>query len=50
MAAAGFLGFLMYSQTMAVIVLMCILMFAMNLTNACDPELYANCAAYSGKN
>ena len=49
MAAAGFLGFLMYDQTMAVIVLMCILMFAMNLTNACDPELYANCAAYSGK-
>lgn len=49
MAAAGFLGFLMYDNTMAVIVLMCILMFAMNLTNACDPELYANCAAYSGK-
>lgn len=49
MAGAGFLGFLMYSQTMAVIVLMCILLFAMNLTNACDPELYANCAAYSGK-
>lgn len=46
MAAAGFF---MYSQTMVVIVLMCILMFAMNLTNACDPELYANCAAYSGK-
>lgn len=49
MGVAGLAAFFVYSHTMLVMVLMCILLFFMNLTNACDPELYANCAAYSGK-
>lgn len=28
---------------------MCAVMFILVLTNACDPELFSNCAAYSGK-
>lgn len=41
-------AFAVYGSTIKVIVLMCVCMFALNMTNACDPELYANCAAYSG--
>lgn len=49
MGASSLAAFAMYKNTTAVIVFMCICMFALNMTNACDPELYANCAAYSGK-
>ncbi|MCI8591467.1 MAG: MFS transporter [Lachnospiraceae bacterium] len=43
MAAA----FLIYENTWVVIVLMCLVIFSMTLTNACEPELYATCAVYS---
>ena len=43
MAAA----FLIYQNTWVVIVLMCVVIFSMTLTNACEPELYATCAVYS---
>lgn len=43
MAAA----FLIYQNTWVVIVLMCLVIFSMTLTNACEPELYATCAVYS---
>lgn len=49
MGAVTLAAFTMYDNTVIVIVLMCISLFAMSLTNACDPELYASCAAYSGK-
>lgn len=43
MAAAFFI----YQSTWVVIVLMCVVIFFMTLTNACEPELYATCAVYS---
>ena len=48
MGVSGISAFLVYKNTMVVMVLMCILLFSMNMTNSCDPELYAKCAAYSG--
>ena len=49
MAAAGFLAFVLRSNTTIVIVLMSILMFFMYISNTADPELYANCAQFSGE-
>lgn len=49
MGVSALIAFLLYKNTMAVMALMCVLLFSMNMTNACDPELYANCAVYSGK-
>ena len=49
MAAAGFLAFILRSNTTIVIVLMSILMFFMYISNTADPELYANCAQFSGE-
>ena len=49
MAAAGILSFVLYKNTIIVIIGMAIVLFIMNLTCACDPELFANCAAYSGE-
>ena len=43
-------AFFAYSQTWVVMAAMCAVMFILVLTNACDPELFSNCAAYSGKN
>ena len=48
MAASGFLAYLLRSNTIVVIVLMSILMFFMYISNTADPELYANCAQFSG--
>ena len=42
-------AFFAYSQTWVVMAAMCAVMFILVLTNACDPELFSNCAAYSGK-
>lgn len=49
MAAGMVVAFLIYGNTWAVIALMCVVVFAMTLTNACEPELYANCAGYSSQ-
>ncbi len=49
MASAGLLAYFLRSNTIAVIILMSILMFFMYISNTADPELYANCAEYSGK-
>lgn len=49
MAAAGLLAYVLRSNTTVVIVLMSILMFFMYISNTADPELYANCAAFSGQ-
>ena len=42
-------AYLCFRSTILVIVLMSIMFFAMNLTNACDPELFAICAGYSSR-
>lgn len=47
MGAAMVAAFVMYQNTWGVIVLMCLVIFAMTMTNACEPELFANCAGYS---
>lgn len=47
MAAGMFAAYFVYSQTWTVITLMCLVIFAMFITNACEPELFAACAAYS---
>ncbi|HIX29706.1 MAG TPA: MFS transporter, partial [Candidatus Blautia stercoravium] len=49
MGICALTAFILYKETFAVMLLMGTLLFSMNMTNACDPELYANCAAYSGK-
>lgn len=49
MAAAGVLGYVFRSNTTAVIVLMSVLMFFLYISTTADPELFANCAAFSGK-
>ncbi len=49
MAVAGLIAFVLRSNTTIVIVLMSILMFFMYISNTADPELYANCAQYSGE-
>lgn len=49
MAAGMLVAFLIYQNTWAVIALMCVVVFAMTLTNACEPELFANCAGYSSE-
>lgn len=49
MAAAGLLAFVLRSNTMIVIVLMSVVMFFMYISNTADPELYANCAQFSGE-
>lgn len=49
MAILAVIAYFSYQQTWIVMVTMCILMFMLVMSNACDPELYANCAAYSGK-
>ena len=49
MAIAGALAFIMYKSTVLVIVLISVMFFFMYITNAADPDFYANCAAYSGK-
>lgn len=48
MAAAGLLAFVLRSNTTVVIVLMSVVMFFMYISNTADPELYANCAQFSG--
>ncbi len=47
MAIGMVAAFLIYHNTWGVIVLMCLVIFAMTLTNACEPELFATCAGYS---
>lgn len=47
MAAGMLAAFAIYQSTWGVIILMCLVIFAMTLTNACEPELFANCAGYS---
>ncbi|MDD3217743.1 MAG: MFS transporter [Lachnospiraceae bacterium] len=47
MAVGMIIAFLIYQNTWGVIALMCLVVFAMTLTNACEPELFANCAGYS---
>ena len=47
MAAGMLAAFAIYQNTWSVITLMCLVIFAMTLTNACGPELFANCAGYS---
>lgn len=49
MAVGMIAAFLIYQSTWTVIALMCVVVFAMTLTNACEPELFANCAGYSSK-
>lgn len=49
MAAGMLVAFMIYHNTWGVIALMCMVVFAMTLTNACEPELFANCAGYSSK-
>ena len=49
MAASMFGAFLMYTQTVVVISLMCVMMFFLMLTNACDMELFATCSIYSSE-
>lgn len=48
MAAAGLLAFVLRDNTIVVILLMSIVMFFLYISNTADPELYANCAAFSG--
>ena len=43
------IAYLLFKSTIAVIILMSIMFFVMNLTNACDPELFAVCAGYSSQ-
>lgn len=49
MAVFSVIAFLSYRQTWVALVTMCLVMFMLVLTNACEPELYSNCAQYSGK-
>ncbi|MCQ2509208.1 MAG: MFS transporter [Lachnospiraceae bacterium] len=49
MAVAGILAFFMFSNTTIVIVLISVMFFFMYITNAADPDFYANCARYSGE-
>lgn len=49
MAAGGTLAFVLYKNTIAVIILISIVFFFMYITNAADPVFYADCAAYSAK-
>ncbi|MGN0292701.1 MAG: MFS transporter [Lachnospiraceae bacterium] len=49
MGIAAILSFILYQNTIPVMILMGLLMFLMNVSNTCDPELYANCAAFSGQ-
>lgn len=48
MGAAGLIAYVLRGNTAAVIILMSILMFFMYISNTADPELYANCAQFSG--
>ena len=43
------LAYVLFRNTLLVLILMSIMFFAMNLTNACDPELFAVCAQYSSQ-
>ncbi len=43
------IAYFCFKSTIVVIILMSIMFFAMNLTNACDPELFAICAGYSSQ-
>lgn len=47
MAVGMVVAFVIYQNTIGVIVLMCAVVFAMSMTLAVDPELYAACAGYS---
>ncbi|MGE4352821.1 MAG: MFS transporter [Oscillospiraceae bacterium] len=49
MAAVMVGAFLVYTQIALVIALMCVMMFAVRMTNSCDPELFAACSIYSSK-
>ncbi|MGE4352819.1 MAG: MFS transporter [Oscillospiraceae bacterium] len=49
MAVTMIAAYLMYTQTFMVIALMCIMMFFLMLTLACDPELFAACSVYSSE-
>ncbi len=49
MAAGMLIAFVAFRSTWAVIALMSLVIFAMTLTNACEPELFATCAAYSSE-
>ncbi len=47
MAVGMVVAFVIYQSTWGVIVLMSLVVFAMTMTNACEPELFAVCAGYS---
>lgn len=49
MAAAMMGGYMVYTNAIVVIACMCVVMFALNLANTCEPELYATCSIYSSK-
>ena len=49
MGALMLIAYVAFRSTALVIVLMSVMFFAMNLTNACDPELFAVCAGYSSQ-
>lgn len=47
MAVGMVAAFIVYQNTVGVIILMCAVVFAMSMTLAIEPELYAACAGYS---
>ena len=47
MAVGMLAAYLIYQNTVGVIVLMCLVIFSMTMTNAVEPVLYAACAGYS---
>lgn len=47
MAVGMVAAFIIYQNTVGVIILMCAVVFAMSMTLAIEPELYAACAGYS---
>lgn len=49
MCAMMVTAFFLYKNVTLVIALMTVTVFAMTLTNACEPELYAACAGFSSK-
>lgn len=47
MAVAMIVAYFLYQQTWIVVALMCVVIFALTATNACDTELFAACSVYS---
>jgi GPH family glycoside/pentoside/hexuronide:cation symporter len=47
MAAGMIVAYFVYQQTWIVIALMCVVVFALTASNACDTELFAACSIYS---